>query len=163
MVKKQGGWTLMELIVAAAIVGTIALFAPKIITGTVQFFILGKARLELQREARGIMYFVTRELRQAQSATIVVDQINNQPYYSRIQFTKIQGTAVTIAQTGSTLVVTYGTTVTTMTRNLAYLSFNFPKSDDMTIISVSITLQEKIYNGAYKALHMASERVRVMN
>ena len=33
----------------------------------------------------------------------------------------------------------------------------------MDIISVSMTLQESIYEGKVKALHMASEKVRVMD
>jgi len=153
----------MEVIMVVAIIGVIVMAAPTIMNQTVKFFILGKVRIELQREARATMYVITREIRQAQSGTIVVDQIAGQPYYSRLQFTKIQGTAVTMAQKGSSLLLTEGVEVSTMTKNVAFLSFAFPRSDDMTILSVSLTLQEQIYGGATKALHMASEKVRVMN
>ena len=33
----------------------------------------------------------------------------------------------------------------------------------MTIVSVSLTLQTSIYGGQTKALHMASEKVQVMD
>jgi hypothetical protein len=33
----------------------------------------------------------------------------------------------------------------------------------MTIVSVSLTLEKAIYEGKTKALHVATERVRVMN
>jgi prepilin-type N-terminal cleavage/methylation domain-containing protein len=163
MVKRNAGFSLMETIMTVAILGIVVMVAPTIINQTVKFFILGKVRLELQREARAAMYVMTREIRQAQSSTIVIDQINGQPYYSRLRFTKIQGAAVTMAQQGSSLLLTEGVVVSTMSKNLAFLSFAFPRSDDMTILSVSLTLQEQIYDGAYKALHMASEKVRVMN
>ena len=165
MVKRLNhGWTLVEMLIAVAIVGAIATLAPTIITQTTRFFLLHNTKLQLQEEARSIMYLVTRELRQAQSNTIIVNQINGQPYYSQISFQKIgSATTMKFTQNGSKLIVTNGINVTTLTTNLAYLAFTFPKSDDMTIISVSLTLQKLIYGGAFKALHMASERIRVMN
>jgi prepilin-type N-terminal cleavage/methylation domain-containing protein len=161
--KNNKGWTLVELTITAAVIGIVAMLAPQIISQSTKVFVLGRTKLELQREARAAMYLITRELRQAQSNTIVIDQINGQPYYSRISFTKIQNANVTIAQSGSSLQLTIGNDITTLSKNLAYLAFTFPHSDDMTIVSVSLTLQQQIYNGLFKALHMASERVRVMD
>src|SRR5450432_206132 len=115
MVKNNHGVTLMEVLVVVAIVGITAMLAPQIITSITKLFVLNRAKLELQREARAAMYVITRELRQAQSNTIIIDQTTNQPYYSRIRFTKSQGTAVTIAQSGSAILLTEGVTVSTMT------------------------------------------------
>jgi uncharacterized protein (TIGR02599 family) len=164
MVKKNtNGFTLVELLIVVGIVGALALVTPPLITSTTKFFILSRTKIELQREARAAMYIITRELRQAQSNTIAIDRSGSQPYYSRIRFTKIQGQAVTVYQNGSSLIYIQGTNPATLTSNLAYMAFTFPQSDDMTILSVSMTLQKQIYGGAFKALHMASERVRVMN
>lgn len=163
MVKKNGGWTLTELAITAAIIGIVAMIAPQIIYHSTRVFVLARTKLELQREARAAMYIITREMRQAQSGTIIIDQMNGQPYYSRIRFTKITNANVTIAQSGSSIQLTVGNDITTLSKNLAFLSFTFPRSDDMTIISVALTLQQQIYGGLYKALHMASERVRVMD
>jgi len=163
MVRKNGGLTLMEMVITVAIIGIIAMAAPQVITQATKVFVLGRTKLQLQSEARAAMYVITRELRQAQSNRIVIDQINGQPYYSRISFPKSTGVSVTIAQTGSSLILTEGATTNTLSQNLTFLSFTFPRTDDMTIVSVAITLQQQIYGGAFKALHMASERVRVMN
>ena len=163
VIENNRGWTLTELAITSAVIGIVALLAPQIISQSTKIFVLGKAKLELQREARAAMYLITRELRQAESNSIIIDQINGQPYYSRIRFTKVQNVNVTIAQTGSNLQLTIGNDITTLSKNLAYLAFTFPRSDDLTIVSVSLTLQEQIYNGLFKALHMASERVRVMD
>src|ERR1019366_1930114 len=125
MVKGQKGWTIVELLIASAIVGLIAMLAPPLITTTTKYFILGRAKLELQREARGAMYIIERELRQAQSATLSIDQAAGQPYYSRLNFTKVQGTTVTLTQTGNVLTLTAGSNISTLTKNLAYIAYTF--------------------------------------
>lgn len=163
MVINRRGMTLMEMIIVVAILGVVAIVAPTLLTKSTQMYVLGKTKLELQREARMIMYNITRELRQAQSSTLTIDQVTGQPYYSRLRFTKAQGSSITLRQQGKSLIFSEGVVVSTMTQNLSYLSFTFPRSDDMTIISVAITLQQQIYGGGLKALHMASEKVRVMN
>jgi len=166
MVRKNGGLTLIEMMIVLAITGILVMMGPQILTQVTKFFILGRARLELQREARATMYVITREMRQAQSATITIDQVSGQPNYSRITFTKQtlgNGVAVSLFQNGTALSLTEGNTSSTLTKHLSYMAFAFPRSDDMTIVSVALTLQEQIYNGRSKALHMASERVRVMN
>ena len=50
-----------------------------------------------------------------------------------------------------------------LTANVRYAAFNFPRSDDLGIVSVSLTLEKALYGGRRKALQMSSERVRVMN
>jgi len=164
VIRSRRGWTLVELMIMVAIVGVLASIAPSIISQTTKFFILSRTKLQLQEEARATMYLMTRELRQAQSGTITITQATGQPYYSQISFQKFgSAQTMTYTQNGSNLVLTNGTNITTLTTDLAYLAFTFPHSDDMTILSVSLTLQKQIYGGQFKALHMASERVRVMN
>ena len=75
----------------------------------------------------------------------------------------MQGTAMTYYQSGNKLIQVGGTAASTLSGHLRYLAFTFPHSDDMTIVSVSVTLEEAIYEGQTKALHVASERVQVMN
>lgn len=163
--KHQRGVTLVEMLLVTAIIGSIVMVGPKIVTNVTKIFILNKAKLELQEQARAIMYVITREIRQAQSSTIrITRQTNSQPFYSYITFRKTGSTTdLTFYQSGSNLIMLTGTKSTILSKNLAYLAFTFPRSDDMTIISVSMTLQQQIYGGAMKALHMASERIRVMN
>jgi prepilin-type N-terminal cleavage/methylation domain-containing protein len=163
MVTNRRGVTLIELMLVVVIIGLIVMLGPTIMTQTAKFFILGQTKLQLQAEARAAMYIITRELRQAQSSTITITQVSNQPYYSKISFVKIEGSTVTVSQSGSNLTLTEGTDSSVLSKNLSYLAFTFPESDDMTIISVSMTLQEEIYGGALKALHMASEQIRVMD
>ena len=162
--RPKAGFTLIEAMLTVAIVGiVISLSATLMIQGN-RYFQLTKARADLQKEARGIMYVITREVRQAQSNTIVISRSSNsQPYYSQITFTKQQGTAMVFFQNGNQLRQQWGNHTVTLSKNLQYLAFSFPRSDDMTIISVSMTLETLIYQGQQKALHMASEKVQVMD
>jgi len=161
--RSRRGYTLVEILITIAIMGVLAMFGPTLMTQITKFFVLSRAKLDLQQQARAAMYIITRELRQAQSNTITVDEVSGQPYYSRIKFTKVQGAVITINQSNNQLILTEGTDTSVLSKNLAYLAFTFPRSDDMTMISVSLTLEEQIYGGLLKALNMASEQVEVMN
>ena len=162
--RSRSGFTLTEAMLTVAIVGILASLSVTTMIQVQRFFIMTKARADLQKEARGIMYIITRELRQAQNSKITIGRnTNSQPYYSQISFTKQQGTAMSFFQSGYQLKQTWGGSTRTLSKNLCYLAFSFPRSDDMTIVSVSMTLQLTIFEGKKKALHMASEKVRVMD
>jgi len=162
--RRTSGYSLMEVMMVVAILGIISSVGASLMLQTNRFFIFTRTRLDLQREARSTMYVMTRELRQAQSNSIIMDRLSaSQPFYSRITFTKIGGAAMTFQQNGNQLEQIVGTKKMILSRNLRYLAFTFPRSDDLTIVSVSVTLEEAIYQGQKKALHMASEKVQVMN
>jgi prepilin-type N-terminal cleavage/methylation domain-containing protein len=171
MVKRgrRSGYSLVEVMMVVAILGIISSVGAGILLQANRYFIFTKTRGDLQREARAAMYVVTRELRQAQSNSIVIDRLaNNQPFFSRITFSKFGGSTVSFAQNGKQLLMMVGNCHTTscgrpLADNLLYLAITFPRSDDMTIVSVSMTLQQNIYQSKTKALHMTSEKVQVMN
>jgi len=168
MVKKRrnaAGYTLTEAMLVVGILGVVIGTGAQIMIQAQRYFILTKTRMDLQREARAAMYVITRELRQAQTSTITIDQAaNTQPFYSRISFLKTQdSTLLQFYQIGNNLVQKKGNNIKTITNHLVYLAFAFPRSDDLSIISVSMTLQENIFQGRTKALHMASEKVQIMN
>jgi prepilin-type N-terminal cleavage/methylation domain-containing protein len=163
--RSRRGYSLVEVMLVVAIVGILASVGANIFLQVNRYFILSNTRLEIQREARATMYMISRDMRQAQSSTIVIDRASaSQPFYSRITFTKIQGgDPVSFYQDGKNLVESVGTTTSILSKNVQYLSFTFPRSDDMTIISVALTLEKTVYQGQIKALHMASEKIQVMN
>ena len=163
MVKRRGV-TLMELLIVVGILGALFTVAAPILTQANRQFILNRTRVELQQEARSVMYVITRNLRQARAGSITVDRAAaGQPFYSRLSFTKQQGNALVFQQEGTVLYQVIGGTRRPLSKNLKYLAFTFPRSDDMGIVSVSLTLEKNIFEGRKKALHMASEKVRVMN
>lgn len=166
MVRKnfRKGYTLTEMMMAVGIIGILFGVGAPILNQATKNFIMSNTRMELQTEARGIMYLITRNLRQAQNSTITISRYSNsQPYYSKITFTKQDGKQYSFYQKDKELIMQYGAMNRVLSKNLRYLVFTFPESSDMGIISISMTLQKNIYEGQKKALHMASEKVRVMN
>lgn len=162
--RRKGGFTLVEAMITVAIVAILGSIGARLLLQVNRYYMMTKTRVELQREARAIMYVISRSLHQAQSSTIVIDRGSaSQPFYSRITFTKIQGSSISFKQVGKELHQVAGSNDQILSKNLRYLAFTFPRSDDMTIVSVSLTLEQSIYEGQTKALHMASEKVRVMN
>ncbi len=162
--RKRLGVTLMELMVVLGIVSALFTVAAPILLQANRQFIMVRTKVELQQEARAVMYIVTRNLRQAQGASIIISRANvSQPFFSKITFTTEKGLTLMFQQEGTILYQVIGGGKRVLSKNLEYLAFTFPRSDDMGIISVSLTLRKSIYEGKTKALHMASEKVRVMN
>jgi len=162
--RRSAGYTLTEAMLVVAILGIVVSGGAQLLIQVQRYFMLTKTRTALQQQARAAMYVITRELRQAQNATITVDQAAGQPFYSRITFNKINdSTAMQFYQSGGNLIQKRGNNVTTLSTNLIYLAFSLPRSDSLAIISVDLTLQQAIFQGQIKALHMASEKVQVMN
>lgn len=163
MVTSRRGYTLTEAMLVVAITSVLFSMGGTLLLQINRFFLLSRTRVELQRDARAALYLVNRTLRQASAQSIRIDRAASQPHYSRITFTKAQGSTVSFYQTGRQLFMTEGGRTRALSQNLRYLAFAFPRSDDMTIVSVAMTLEQSIYEGRTKALHMASEKVRVMN
>lgn len=161
---RRAGYTLTEMLMVVAILGILSSVGARMLTQVNRYFIMTSTRTDLQREARALMYVINRNLRQATSTSVIIDRANTaQPFYSRLTFTKVQGTTMVFYQSGTSLIQTVGTKNRTLSKNVKYMSFTFPRSDDLSIVSVSVTLEKSIYQGRTKALHMASEKVRVMN
>ena len=163
MVKKNG-FTLMELMTVVSIMGILFAVGAPILNQANRNFILTRTKLELQQEARALIYLITRNLRQAQNSTISISRHNsNQPFYSKVTFTKVDGKVFTFYQEGKTFKMTQGSMTKGFSKNIKYLAFMFPESSVMDIVSISLTFEKAIFEGRTKALHMSSEKVRVMN
>ena len=162
--RKSAGFTLTEAMITVAIVGILSTIGARVLIQVNRYYMMTSTRVELQREARSVMYVVSRMLHEAQANSVVIDRASaSQPFCSRITFTKTQGNTLTFQQNGKELQQVEGARSMTLSKNIRYLAFTFPRSDDLSIISVSLTLERDIYEGKTKALHMASEKVRVMN
>ncbi len=161
--RARAGYSLTEMLMVVAIIGILASVGSRVMLQVNRYFILTNTRADLQSEARAAMYVINRNLRQGSIGSITIDRAASQPFYSRLTFTKITGNTMIFSQSGTNLVQTVGTKTRTLSKNVKYLAFTFPRSDDLSVISVSITLEKSIYQGRVKALHMASEKVRVMN
>ncbi len=157
------GFTLTEAMVVVAISGVVMAAAAPLLVQMTNFWRQTTARNAIQRDVRVSLDTMNRFLRQAKSATVVLDQAAGQPPYSRVTFTSIQGQTVSFYQTGGTLYMKRDAVVSILSKNLAYIAFTFPKSDDVTLLSVAMTTQASTYLGGRKALQLSIQKVRVMN
>lgn len=165
---KKSGYTLIEMMIVVAILGVLVLAAPRLFLKVYQFTQLALARVEIQKNARGALSNINRDLRQAKASTIVIDRLPGQPPHSRITFTKYTSTGGTISmsyyQQGNTLYQALGgSTGKLMASNLRYIAFTYPRTDVDDLLSISITFEKATYEGGTKALQMAVEKVRIMN
>jgi prepilin-type N-terminal cleavage/methylation domain-containing protein len=157
------GYTLTELLVVVAIVGTISSVGPALLKQLQNFYLMTTARSEIQRDARNSLDMMNRFIRQAIVGTIVVDTPTSQGPYSRIRFRHIDGRYVEFRQSGSSLIQVIDNNTSVLSKNLVYIAFTFPRTDNPTILSVSMTMGRSIQLGRRKVLELTIQQVRVMN
>lgn len=160
---KRNGYTLTEVMISVAIIGILSTVGPPIFIQMQRFYIQTTARNDVQRDARQSLDIINRFLRQAKSITIVIDSLSGQPPYSRISFTSANDESISIWQNGTKLYMSKGATTSVLAKDLRYIAFVFPRTDDTSIVNVSMTMEQKSYEGTTKALELSIEKVRVMN
>ncbi len=158
------GYTLTELMSVVFIIGILILTGVPLLDNMYKNIMLSKTRLSLQQDARNFMAIVTKFLREAKSSTVVISRHNSlQPYYSKLEFSTIDGKNFKFYQDGRKIIMQDENNIRILSNDLRYLAFAFPESSNLSIISISVTLERDLFSGRKKALHMASEKVMVMN
>ena len=167
VIKKKKGYTLLEMMMTVAIIGTVFGMVSPLMMQMTNFWRLTSARFAIQRDVRTSLSMINRFTRQAQSGTVVIDQATGQPPASRIFFyyTDTNGTTVPVYfyQLGKKLYVSINGRTTLLSESLGYIAFTYPRTDDISIVSVAMTMQSPTYRGGKKALQLSIQKVRIMN
>jgi prepilin-type N-terminal cleavage/methylation domain-containing protein len=161
--RSRAGYTLTELMIVVAILGSVSTVGPLLLTQLQNFYLMNTARGEIGRDARTSLDFINRMLRQAVDGTIVIDTPSGQGPYSRIRMRHVDGRYLEFRQSGSDLLAVVGNNTSVLSKNLIYVAFTFPRSEDPTIVSVSLTMGKSIQLGRRKVLELTIQQVRVMN
>jgi prepilin-type N-terminal cleavage/methylation domain-containing protein len=161
--RSRAGYSLAEVMMVVAIIGILATVVPTMVIQMQNFFLMTSARYEIQRDARTTLDTVNRYLRQAVASTVIMDTPAGQGPYSRIRFKHVDGRYMEFRQQGSKLIQVIGTATSSVSNNLIYIAFTYPHTDDVSIISVSITMGKSIQLGRRKVLELTIQKVRVMN
>ena len=161
--RARAGYTLTELMMVVAILGILSTVGPTLLISMQNFFLMTSARYEIQRDARTTLDTVNRYLRQAVASTVIMDTPAGQGPFSRIRFLHVDGRYMEFRQSGSQLIQVIGTASSVVSNNLIYIAFTFPHTDDISIISVSITMGKNIQLSKRKVLELTIQKVRVMN
>ena len=161
--RKAAGYTMTEMMLVVAIIGILATIGPTLLINIQNFFFMTSARYEIQRDARVALDTVNRYLRQAISGTVIIDTPDGQGPFSRIRFRHVDGRNIEFHQNGKQLVQVVGGLNSVVSGNLIYIAFTYPRTDDPTIVSVSITMGKAIQLGRRKVLELTIQKVRIMN
>ncbi len=161
--KARGGYSLVELMLVVVILGIISSVGPLLMTQLQNFYLMTTARNDIQRDARASLDIINRSLRQASINSIVIDTPTGGGPYSRIRARHVDGRYMEFRQSGTTLIQVSSNTTSTLSKNLAYIAFTFPRTDNPSIISVSLTMGKSIQLGRRKVLELTIQKVRVMN
>jgi len=161
------GVTLVELMITVALSSVVVGGMATLMISYSKMEKLTRARINAQSNVRVYLDLMIKMMRQAQASTVVIDQVSGESPWSRITFTKIDGTSISFYQQrvngeGRLFQAVAGTTKMLAT-NLRTMKFTYPSTDDSTIIGVSLCFEEPIYGTMTNVLHLSVEKVRLMN
>lgn len=158
------GWTLIELCISIAIVGFLSIVLATLVTNSIKMWHLAMARVAIQRDIRGALSLMIRNLRQARSSTVIINSLDDtQPPYSRISFTAINGKTITYYQAQRRLYQSVDGKTNMVVENVLNLYFTYPETNNDKIINLSLTLERKVIGAETKVIHLNMEKVRLMN
>jgi prepilin-type N-terminal cleavage/methylation domain-containing protein len=164
MVKRNAGYTLVELLVVSAIVAFIISLGSTLFMRVSTFFRISIAKMETQRDVRNLMDLVCREIRQARSSQVTLSRENaSQPPYSKISFQKLQGDTVLFWQEGRTLRMSKNGVSTVLSKKLRSLLFSYPSTGDAALLTVLLSVEKTGGNFETYALQMGGETIRLLN
>lgn len=162
--KKQKGWTLIELCLGVAIVGFLSLVLATLVNNSIKIWHLDRARVAIQRDARGVLSLMIRNLREAKASSVTINSLDEtQPPYSRISFTTIKGKTITYYQTQRRLYQNVDGKVSMVVENVRNLYFIYPQTSDDGVINLSLTLEREVIGARARIIHLNMEKVRLMN
>lgn len=173
-VKQEKGVTLIELMLVVVILGILFSVGSNVLLTGWKFSRLSQARAEIQRDARTCLDLMHRNLRETKYSSVTIYKstetvgVNNPPC-SLISFANIDGDEISYYQDGDKLyqkIKRSGETqyfTNRLAEKLRYISFSYPRSDDETIISLSLCFERATYAGGAKALQLSVEKIRLMN
>ncbi|HAM35285.1 MAG TPA: hypothetical protein DEB40_11530 [Elusimicrobia bacterium] len=162
--RRRGGYTLSELMIVVAILGALSSVGPILLLNLNNFYLTTTARSEVQRDARVALDNINRFLRQGVASSITIDTpASNGGPYSRIRFLHVDNRAIQFYQNGNRLIRSINGNESTISGNLLYVAFSYPRSDDPSIVSVSMTMGKNVQLGQRKVLELTIQKVRIMN
>jgi len=163
IVKKKKGYTLVEVMLVLAVMGIVLAGTLGLLINFTRFWRVNQAKLDIQRDARRTLSLMNKSLRQAVAGSILIDQIDGMPPWSRVTFNGLDGVSVSYYQDGGRLYQQTNGHILLLGENLKTVRFSYPSSDDGALLGVSVCFEKATYEGGSKSLQMSIEKVRIMN
>lgn len=164
MVKKNSGYTLVELLVVSAIVAFILSLGSTLFIKMDTFFRISIAKIETQRDVRNLMTLISQDIRQAKASQITLSKNDaSQPPYSKITFKNTAGDTIVYWQDGRTLCMSKNGATSMLANNLRSLFISYPATDNPNLITILVSVEKKADNQRTFAMQMGGETIRLLN
>ncbi len=164
----EAGFNLVELLMCVALLGVgFGIISTMFIQGW-NLYKKSYTELILQKKSRETMAVIAMALREASPGSVRISTPAGSPQYSRIDFMDARGRGWVFRMSGDTVEriapMADGTSATLfMMRKVTSLSFVYPSFQDLTLIDVALTAQERPYVRSEMAVVQVVERIILRN
>lgn len=161
------GLSLIEMLITMAIMGIISLVLGQMYFQGYRIWRQNSARINVQRDTRGMLAEINKNLRQAESGAITISRNSaSDPPCSKITFIGLQlGATVQMSyyQSDLKLYRSIDGTAKEIGKNIRALSFATVESGDNASVNIGLCLEEKTYAEGTKTSKLSVQIVRIMN
>ncbi len=169
----QKGTTLIEMMVALAILSIISYVFTQVQAYIMRFTLVSQAKQETVQESRTALSVMQKMIQQGNASTFVIDQENGAPPYSRLYFQATSPEGVDrefyFFQQTRTLVMWYRDVGAAawkqkrLTEKVRLVTFFYPITNDNQLISVNLTISKRTAESKETFLQMALQKIRIQN
>jgi len=171
--RNEAGFTLVELLMAMAMISIIVGVTALLFTKSWELWKSAWTEMRVQQSARQVLERMAYEIRHARPGSVKIDSLTGEANYSRIRFRHVgtqrwtfykQGYRLYSGRTSTTLGagVDWTSTTTFMADGVEALQFMFTNFQDVSVLDVGVTISQTSYQGRLKRQQL-TQRVSMRN
>src|SRR5258708_3298359 len=158
----QKGFTLIELMIAVAVMGLLALVVGKLVSAGMQYWFETYAQITTQQKVRVARDYVLNNLRYATITSVMISKSNTaEPNSSMVSFVDVYGNTQSYYQQNGDLLVNdwrlgkpSAQTSKLISHDLQQFSVYYPNQKDFSHIDFSLYVKKWPYNTAQKQIQI---------
>jgi len=158
----ESGFTLVELMIAIALLGVGLAYINKVFMGSWQLWKRSYTDLVIQKDARIAIEGMSQAVKHAKASGLSIDNATGEPWFSRISFRHVKEQDWVIWKQGTRLYRAVDGTTDFICDGVEALQFTYPAYGESRLVDIGLTLRRATYQSYFVRVQL-TQRVDIHN